>query len=130
MTGVLIYSDLFSASQSVLGYVHLGVFFGLWLIGEIIYQCVRCRRSSSKGYNTSINGEGGETELLIKRKIIRLEMFKEMMQQGKLLVILDDLVVDVKGYMTNHPGGKKVLQTNIGRDVSKFFYGGYQMGNN
>jgi cytochrome b involved in lipid metabolism len=32
--------------------------------------------------------------------------------------------------MENHPGGKFVIEHNIGRDVSKFFYGGYSLDGN
>lgn len=46
------------------------------------------------------------------------------------LVILDDLVLDVSEYMSNHPGGKFLLEHNIGRDISKFFYGGYSQDGN
>jgi cytochrome b involved in lipid metabolism len=31
--------------------------------------------------------------------------------------------------MDNHPGGRFSLDHNIGKDVSKFFYGGYSMEN-
>jgi len=47
-----------------------------------------------------------------------------------MLVILDNLVIDVADYMDNHPGGKFLLSHNIGRDVSKFFYGGYSLDGN
>jgi hypothetical protein len=47
-----------------------------------------------------------------------------------MLVILDDLVLDVGDYMDNHPGGRFLLSHNIGRDVSKFFYGGYALDGN
>lgn len=33
-------------------------------------------------------------------------------------------------YMDNHPGGKFLLEHNIGRDISKFFYGGYGLDGN
>lgn len=39
--------------------------------------------------------------------------------------MIDDMVIDVGGFMGNHPGGKFVIDQNIGRDISKFFYGGY-----
>ena len=45
-------------------------------------------------------------------------------------MLLDDLVLDVTDYMFNHPGGKFLLEHNIGRDVSKFFYGGYAQDGN
>ena len=45
------------------------------------------------------------------------------------LVILDNVVIDVHSYLELHPGGKFLLKKNAGRDISKFFYGGYQMVN-
>jgi len=57
-----------------------------------------------------------------------VEEFDELVfKQGRKLVILDDLVLDVGKYMSFHPGGQFLLKANIGRDVSKFFYGGYTM---
>ena len=45
-------------------------------------------------------------------------------------MLLDDLVLDVTDYMFNHPGGKFLIEQNIGRDISKFFYGGYSQDGN
>jgi cytochrome b involved in lipid metabolism len=45
-------------------------------------------------------------------------------------VLLDDLVLDVTEYMDNHPGGKFLIEYNIGRDISKYFYGGYGLDGN
>lgn len=42
-------------------------------------------------------------------------------------MILDDLVLDVSKFKTEHPGGRFLLEHNIGRDISKFFYGGYTL---
>jgi hypothetical protein len=44
-------------------------------------------------------------------------------------VILDDLVLDVSRFMGEHPGGLFSLEHNVGRDISKFFYGGYSLEN-
>ena len=55
--------------------------------------------------------------------------FDKRIKQGHKLVILDDLVLDVTKFMSNHPGGQFVVETNVGRDISKFFYGGYQLEN-
>lgn len=52
-----------------------------------------------------------------------------MLKQGRCLVILDDMILDVKMFLDDHPGGKFSLMNNIGRDISKFFYGGYSMEN-
>ena len=56
-----------------------------------------------------------------------IEEFEAKVKEGALLVILEDLVIDVEKYMDNHPGGKFVLNHQIGRDISKFFYGGYSL---
>lgn len=45
------------------------------------------------------------------------------------MVLLDDLVLNVTKFMDEHPGGKFSIQHNIGRDISKFFYGGYALEN-
>ena len=45
------------------------------------------------------------------------------------MVIFDNLVLDLNGYELIHPGGKFNLVHNLGRDVSKFFYGGYNLVN-
>jgi cytochrome b involved in lipid metabolism len=57
------------------------------------------------------------------------EEFAERVTDGEQLVILDDMVLDVSKFKPNHPGGKFVLEFNVGRDVSKFFYGGYTLEN-
>ena len=45
------------------------------------------------------------------------------------LVVMDNLILDLGEYGLLHPGGKFVIEANIGRDISKFFYGGYSMVN-
>lgn len=47
-----------------------------------------------------------------------------MVANGRKLILLDEMVIDVKDYMKAHPGGKFLIENNIGRDISKFFYGG------
>ena len=44
------------------------------------------------------------------------------------MVLLDDLVLDVDNFIGQHPGGEEVISRNIGRDISKYYYGGYSMG--
>lgn len=43
------------------------------------------------------------------------------------MVILDNLVLNLNGYERQHPGGKFTLIKNLGRDISKFYYGGYAL---
>ena len=52
------------------------------------------------------------------------------MKEGKKLVVFDNLVLNLNGYEKIHPGGKFNLVHNYGRDVSKFFFGGYNLVNN
>jgi len=40
-------------------------------------------------------------------------------------MILDNLVLNVSEFLNEHPGGRFVIRKNIGRDISKFYYGGY-----
>lgn len=39
------------------------------------------------------------------------------------------MVLDVGPYLDRHSGGRFALEANIGRDVSKYFYGGYSLEN-
>ncbi len=56
--------------------------------------------------------------------------FNDQINQGRKLVILDHMVLDVEQFINQHPGGRFVLMHNIGRDVSKFFHGGYSLEDN
>ena len=56
--------------------------------------------------------------------------FEKQIKAGKKLVILDEMVLDISKFIDYHPGGKFVLQVNTGRDISKFFYGGYALEGN
>lgn len=58
------------------------------------------------------------------------EKFNEGVRNGLKLVILDECVLDVGGFIAHHPGGQFVLTHNIGRDISKFFHGGYSLDGN
>ena len=60
---------------------------------------------------------------------LSLHDFEARVQKGEKLVILDDLVLDVSRFMGEHPGGHFTLEHNVGRDISKFFYGGYSLEN-
>jgi cytochrome b involved in lipid metabolism len=55
--------------------------------------------------------------------------FDDRIADGDSLVILDDMVLDVEKFRNDHPGGKFLIDFHIGRDVSKFFYGGYVLEN-
>ena len=61
--------------------------------------------------------------------LISVQEYYKMLSAGCKLVLLDDLVLDVRSFMKSHPGGRFVLKHNIGRDVSKFFHGGHTLEN-
>ena len=52
-----------------------------------------------------------------------------MITRGEKLVLLDDLILDVRKFRSEHPGGQFHIDFHVGRDVSKFFYGGYVLEN-
>ena len=58
------------------------------------------------------------------------QQFNQQITNGRKLVILDDLVLDVIKFADEHPGGKFLLTHNTGRDISKFFFGGYSLEDN
>ncbi len=56
------------------------------------------------------------------------EEFYAITRKGKRhLLILDDLVLDATDYAPYHPGGKFIIERTRGTDISKFFYGGYNL---
>ena len=55
------------------------------------------------------------------------EEFDAAIRKGKKLVIFDDLVLDVSKFQWFHPGGRFLITQNVGRDISKFFHGGYAL---
>jgi hypothetical protein len=92
-------------------------FFGFWgtlLVFEIYHR----KRLMREDPFTKVQNSMSEKE------------FNELVNQGRKLMILDELVLDVENYISWHPGGKFLLSHNVGRDISKFFYGGYNLEGN
>lgn len=40
---------------------------------------------------------------------------------------MEDMVLDIEKYANLHPGGTFLIEHNIGKDISKYFYGGYSL---
>ena len=89
-------------------------FFTMLIIGEVIYQLTLRKQTSFNIHEVSIT---------------KAE-FDERVREGEQLVILDGFVLNVTDFIGLHPGGHYMLKHNIGRDISKFFYGGYSMEGN
>lgn len=116
LLGVISYND--QTGNPTLGAVNLGLFLLIWAILEIITQ-IKTRGGSDRGEGTS---------KYLDLKVMNVSEFQRRIAKGAKFVILDDLVLDVGDYAEEHPGGDRLLLSNIGRDISKFFYGGYSMG--
>lgn len=56
--------------------------------------------------------------------------FNRLVFQGRQLAVVDDLVVDLSSFVGKHPGGRFVIEMNVGRDISKYFHGGYSFDGN
>lgn len=50
--------------------------------------------------------------------------FDDRVNNGENWVLLDGMVLDVSDFMQYHPGGKFVIRTRIGNDLTKMFKGG------
>lgn len=59
--------------------------------------------------------------------VISQSEFDNRLKRGEQLVVLDNLVLDVSRFKNNHPGGRFLLEYNVGKDISKYFYGCYIM---
>lgn len=59
--------------------------------------------------------------------VITESQFEEKVRDGENLWILDELILDLSSYIHQHPGGAFLLTHTVGRDISKFFYGGYAL---
>lgn len=46
---------------------------------------------------------------------------KKEVKEGKILVILFGGVYDLTQYIDKHPGGKKIIKSNIGKDATEKF---------
>ena len=84
------------------------------IAGEIWYQC-KLR---------------GPMPIIEHESTMSKQEFDDAVAAGRKLVILDDHVLDIEQFIDQHPGGRFTMSHNIGRDVSKFFYGGYSLEGN
>ena len=114
--GLRAYADLFAEDKMYLMYLNAGGAVLLFLIGEIYYQTV------SKGEDPWVTNS--------LDKVMSEQQFDEKVANGKMLWILDDMVLDLSTFVDNHPGGAFAIEQNVGRDISKFFYGAYSLDGN
>ena len=118
MTGVgHYYGDRLEGDyRRILGPFNMGVFIVLVFIFEAIY---RIRNKYSMGHIVTPSLGSAKTKVFTPNQI------ESLVKEEKKIVIFDNLVLDLNGFDYIHPGGKFNLRHNLGRDISKFFYGGY-----
>lgn len=100
------------------GPISVWTFILIVIVFETTY---RCRNKFSLGH-IKTPAEGVKESYTPQR-------VDEEVAKGRPLVIFDNLVLDVGDYPAHHPGGKFNFTHNYGRDVSKFFFGGYNLVN-
>ena len=113
VSGSLKYASLEGETMNALGLAHFFTFVILILIVEGIHRKFK----------------KGETDFNDAHESMSKEEFDIRVNAGEELVLLDDLVLNITQFKTEHPGGRFLLEHNIGRDISKFFYGGYVLEN-
>lgn len=104
--------------RRILGVFSMLVFCILVVIFEAIY---RIRNRYSLGLVNTPSERNG------KSKKMSVSTVNALVNEGRKLVIFDNLVLDLNGFEKIHPGGKFNLIHNLGRDISKFFLGGYTL---
>ena len=90
--GVLKYTRFYGL-DNILGIIHILLWAGLAIMGEVIYQLTKNRKD----------------DFIDLDKSITIDEFRERVKGGEQLVILDDMVLNVANFLTNHPGGRFVL---------------------
>ncbi|CDW82462.1 cytochrome b5-like heme steroid binding domain containing protein [Stylonychia lemnae] len=110
VSGVLQYSDYFLDQQSPLGYIHVAFFGFLWGGLEVFHQFVLWSK---------------RREMRKKGKVMSLFKFNQLISLGRQLVILEEKILDLESFLDNHPGGRNFLKINIGKDITKYFYGAF-----
>ncbi|KAI5777831.1 hypothetical protein EDC01DRAFT_635493 [Geopyxis carbonaria] len=56
--------------------------------------------------------------------VMEFEEFQEEARNGRALVLIAGVVHDVSGFIKDHPGGKAMINSGIGKDATAIFNGG------
>ncbi|CDW73578.1 cytochrome b5-like heme steroid binding domain containing protein [Stylonychia lemnae] len=100
-----------NVNGSVLAFVHTSFYFFILIVYESAYRYFSKKVVPIREHEITMD----------------YEEFYNRILKGEKLVILNDKVLDVGNYMTAHPAGIFIMEKNIGRDISKFFDGGYAL---
>ena len=89
----------------------------LMLAAEVIFRIWRKRNSRELALKT------GLPEWSVQ------QIKEEAFIKNNHIFVLDNQVLNYSEYDLIHPGGRFTFDKNIGRDISKFFYGAYKLVN-
>jgi hypothetical protein len=98
------------------------LYVGIFVLIEKIYR----KYSKFESYTDKLNYISEKKKQIPK---MTLDEFNEKIKSGRKLAIMDNYVLDMTSFMNFHPGGKFVLEYNIGRDIGKYISGAYVMEN-
>lgn len=96
--------------------LNIGITLFIFFAFEVRYQFFRLRED--------------RFEVKEQHPVITHAEFAQRVKSGEKLCILDNLVLDLSGFAHKHPGGAFLINYTAGRDISKFFYGGYALEGN
>jgi len=124
MSGIFHYFNdvVKTTSTGMLGLVSLLTFCLLVLVCEFFYRRANYI-SDLKLPQNLVSDEVSNRKFMT----YSVEQIDKGVAAGMPLLIFDNLVLNLNGYDVLHPGGRFVLRHNFGRDISKFFNGGYSL---
>ena len=108
-------------SMQPVGIISLCTFCLLVMIFECFYRRTNSKADMIVGTPSCDRNTGN------KIMVQTSEQIDKGVAAGIPLLIFDNLILNLNGYEKLHPGGKFVLKQNFGRDISKFFNGGYSL---
>ena len=103
------------AEGTSIAFVNCGLFYAALLIYEIIFRIL-----SKKPLDVSA---------LNDLPSMSVEEFENRICRGEQLVLLGNLILDISKFKLCHPAGAFSLERCVGRDISKYFDGGYSLEN-
>lgn len=127
--GVTTYADKYLQDNFTfwLGLASFWTFFVCVVVAETSYRCIN--KKVHREIKTPEVGKVSPYNRKVQIEALSSEDIDKRVYAGEQLMVFDNLVLKLSGFDEMHPGGKFNLLRNMGRDISKFFYGGYSLVN-
>eukprot|EP00347_Sterkiella_histriomuscorum_P018766 403344262 len=110
--GTLTYNQ-WDVEGTLLAFIHCGFFYTVLITYELTFRFVHRKN----------------TKFISHPNKMTVQEFEDRIKKGEQLVLMNHLVLDISRYKFSHPAGAFVIDKNVGRDISKFFDGGYTLEN-